>query len=57
MKLGHLKVGQWRNLTEAELRALFAAPHRVVRPTLVVGRSSGHLNFVLPYSHFGVKVG
>ena len=26
VKLGHLKVGQWRNLTEAELRALL--PHR-----------------------------
>ena len=26
VKLGHLKIGQWRNLTDAELRGLL--PHR-----------------------------
>ena len=56
VKLGHLKPGQWRNLTEAELRALLPHTNRVVRPTLVVGRSPGHLNLP-PDSHFGVKVG
>ena len=44
VKLGHLKPGQWRNLTDAELRGTVAAPERVVRPTLVVRRSPGLLN-------------